>query len=804
MKFAESIATTEGNAVFEGTVKASVQNESIAHIIHSLTEIYSNPLLAVAREYVSNAYDATVERMGANDSFGTVLDIPIEVFLPSILNPNFIVRDYGTGMDRHTLSNVFLQYGASTKRDTNSQIGGFGLGAKSALAAVSNFTVVSVKNGKKNTGIVQKGLDGVGEISFLPEMETDEPSGTTVTINLSNDDAASLSHMFKSHSLPLLLGFPHNSIKVNGRMHKESVFNDSLYTKLGDFGYVANQIWNGKELFGSDYNLQDNRSNDWTGNQKVLTVLVGPIAYRVRATDLPARFHLPLANYCMRPASKDLILTLPIGSVDMTPAREMLIYSERTCSAILNAAEQMENEISARIQTELGNCTTADEAIDFSTKAHNGWLGEKEELIWQGMPDAPVPVRDWSYFSLPTDEPWNRYVGDGRGTWMSNQDVHKLSPGRYNGFLSKKIKIVLVTGLKESEKGARVEIVVKRTNRYAPNFTKARLGLEQEHMSYPHPNGPKETKAVVLYTSGDASNFNAWLPFMADVVVPVEEFIEVSRKYHKEQTKSNQQTTKSNLPISIVYIDTNSRAVLQGRTTTMEELSKGLYARDKVIYMKADPANPDTAESKIAASFRGAKTEDDGGVSRAEIGAYMMLIERKHRAQGGIVTFFRLNAKANLDEFLKVMPHAVSFGALLKEEAESLAKDASPLRSFYQKYDSEYSWLEQDIREPWKEDNVDVQPMLDNIVNLEARSFFKKLRADIKKEGPSQIGFEPEVAYVWSPLFDKEFAKLRGEVETLHSKFGLPLAKHLPVGGITPEMVEDVIGYINVLHPVQG
>lgn len=61
----------------------------------------------------------------------------------------FIVKDYGVGLGDKRLEGYF-QLGFSSKRNSINQLGGFGLGAKSALSLRNDyFTTISVHNGRK-------------------------------------------------------------------------------------------------------------------------------------------------------------------------------------------------------------------------------------------------------------------------------------------------------------------------------------------------------------------------------------------------------------------------------------------------------------------------------------------------------------------------------------------------------------------------------------------------------------------------------------------------------------------------------
>jgi DNA topoisomerase VI subunit B len=89
-------------------------------------KMYSDPIGSVVREITSNALDSHVVAGKA--------DIPIRIELPTILCSEYRVIDYGLGMSPETVNEVFRNYGASTKRGSNDQIGGFGLNVTWALS----------------------------------------------------------------------------------------------------------------------------------------------------------------------------------------------------------------------------------------------------------------------------------------------------------------------------------------------------------------------------------------------------------------------------------------------------------------------------------------------------------------------------------------------------------------------------------------------------------------------------------------------------------------------------------------------
>mgnify|MGYP003135361403 CR=1 FL=1 len=77
-----------------------IKQEGISHIFNVLrNQLYSDKVLAVIREYSTNAVDAHIE-VGKDD-------LPIEVSLPTVLKAEFKVRDYGRGLTDEQIAEIY-------------------------------------------------------------------------------------------------------------------------------------------------------------------------------------------------------------------------------------------------------------------------------------------------------------------------------------------------------------------------------------------------------------------------------------------------------------------------------------------------------------------------------------------------------------------------------------------------------------------------------------------------------------------------------------------------------------------------
>ena len=90
-----------------------------------ISGIYSDKTYAIARELIANAWDAHV--LAGNEN------TPFDLHLPTVFDPTFSIRDYGTSMDHNTVMTLYRTLFRSTKDDPNSPdsnkfVGKFGLG----------------------------------------------------------------------------------------------------------------------------------------------------------------------------------------------------------------------------------------------------------------------------------------------------------------------------------------------------------------------------------------------------------------------------------------------------------------------------------------------------------------------------------------------------------------------------------------------------------------------------------------------------------------------------------------------------
>lgn len=345
MKLDTLEATVTSTMATSNAVPMSIDPESLQYIISSLTDIYEDGVLACIREYSANARDS-------HEVAGQTR--PIEVFLPSAFNPNFRVKDYGTGMTYSELYRYCNKYGASTKRKDNKTIGAFGLGFKCALTLVPQFSIISVKDGMKHFGTITRGPDNIGVLDVISSVRTDEPNGFEVTI------PAGKASEFTARSDEFFMTWKPGTVLVNGKEPKS--FHSGSFEKVGELGYIAN-------------------SRATRNGNSTFTVVMGGIGYKL-AMSWDLRKEL-FGNKERTFGYMPIVLNVPLGEADLIPNREALKLSDKTKTAVKKYLAELLAEFSKQVSAKITEAPTRMDALraveDFSfafDRFETKWKGE--------------------------------------------------------------------------------------------------------------------------------------------------------------------------------------------------------------------------------------------------------------------------------------------------------------------------------------------------------------------------------------------------------------------------------------------
>lgn len=348
------IVEVTSNGMPLNVIPLGVKTSGIRHLRDIVSNrIYSDKVLAPIREYSTNAADAHAAK--------GISDRPILITLPNTLAPSFGVRDYGHGMSEFQIADTFANYGESTKRNTNNQVGMFGIGSKSAFAyGVVSFMVISYQSGIKYTYMVSSigGPEDDGGIFPIGKEQTTEEDGLEIQIPVKSDDIGQFvtkaAQFFQHWSvMPIFQG---NSIDIT----------------------VIK-----KQFAGNDWYMSAN-SND----SSQCHVLMGNITYRVEEAGLGLTYENDdyyLVKSLIR--ESNLIISFPIGSVDFSASRETLEYTPRTKEAVLAKLNGISGELAQLIKSKVDAIPTtfakycyASKMLEFDSPFYKIWKFLKDKV----------------------------------------------------------------------------------------------------------------------------------------------------------------------------------------------------------------------------------------------------------------------------------------------------------------------------------------------------------------------------------------------------------------------------------------
>ena len=366
--------------------KFKITDQSQAIIMDSLINLYSDPIGSIVREITSNCIDANRERdlkvdgkipkeEGDSQLFWsskqTVCIEYVEKNTILGIDECIMFHDHGCGLSEERVANVFTTFGASTKRDNNYEIGGFGLGAKSPLAYTETFYVSSRHNGTETYFMLYRNNDNVPHMDQVYQTSTEEKNGSTVIVPIQD-------HYDKN--------------KFRDAISEQLCFFDNIVFKnviesLGSVTqYYAKDSSRRVVIETEDYVL--------TNNGKSVDLLVGKVVYPLNWDQLESEEGKYNASMCIK---------FDIGVLDLVPSRESIRYTPKTIAAIdgklkavraafvKDVGEQYAEEVNylAFIKS-IGNIS---QSSRWSSLTSNDPLAIKASMVNVKMTDIPfVPI----------------------------------------------------------------------------------------------------------------------------------------------------------------------------------------------------------------------------------------------------------------------------------------------------------------------------------------------------------------------------------------------------------------------------
>lgn len=303
-----------GNHVFK--IK---QSQRAFEILSS--NIYSDKILAVVREYGCNALDAHKSVGRADKAFN--------VHLPNQYEPFFKIRDFGPGLSDENVTVLFTTYFESTKDSSNDFTGCLGLGSKSAFSYVDQFGIISYFEGKRTFYSAYLNADNVPQITMVSVEPTDEETGLEISLAVKPNDFSA----FKEKAGQIFKRFP-----VAPNFTGNSILLDTVeYT-----------------LIGKNYRVIKNN-----GYRTIKGCVVqGCVQYPI---DIEA-FNIPLTELQKKVMKHSIELDFPIGKLNITASRERLNYDKVTQQNIIDRVDEVVLEITKDVSKKIAKVSSMYEA----------------------------------------------------------------------------------------------------------------------------------------------------------------------------------------------------------------------------------------------------------------------------------------------------------------------------------------------------------------------------------------------------------------------------------------------------------
>lgn len=296
--------------------------------------IYSDKIRAIVRELMTNAYDAHL-------AVGTI-DKPFNVYLPTLINPTFGVRDFGPAISHEDMMARFTCVFDSTKDSSNDFVGALGLGRLSPFAYTDTFSVTTYIDKVARAYSVYMNEQNIPTLTLLGENETDEVNGFEVQVPVSNGDMTAFWNAYKF----TLLGFDVAPAVVN---------TDGVEV------YETAMTGNGWKI---------------VKNLDGIYAKQGCVVYPIDTSKVKAGEIVRDSN--------GIIVDYPIGQLEFNASREALGYREATINNLNAGLKTAEGEIIKDIGEQFSRCKNIVEAAKLSDNLKLFSAEFLQKVEWKG------------------------------------------------------------------------------------------------------------------------------------------------------------------------------------------------------------------------------------------------------------------------------------------------------------------------------------------------------------------------------------------------------------------------------------
>ena len=322
---------------FKETKAKIVANAAMLKILRS--GIYSDKILATMRETVMNAIDSHIQA-GKPDE-------PIEVTLPSILDPVFKVKDKGVGLDDYGVREILFSYGDpvgdNIKNTSNEFYGCYHIGAKSPWSYVDSFEVIAIKDGVRRIYNAYIDEQDENSIAQIGEENTDEPNGVEIIVSVKQEDINTFVEKAKN-----LFKF----LKIKPIVSGNSNYTHAKFSSLleGEGWAIPNE---------SQYNKY--------------YIVIGGVGYNLNPSIFTDKY--AYGSIEKKVLQRGLVLFCNIGEVDIAVSREEISYTKKTKDFVEKKMAEVKENIRQSILSKFDACNSVFEVkklfYDLKTQSEN-------------------------------------------------------------------------------------------------------------------------------------------------------------------------------------------------------------------------------------------------------------------------------------------------------------------------------------------------------------------------------------------------------------------------------------------------
>lgn len=319
------------------TVNCTIDPEDMRYISSLLRNNYSNTILATIRETYANAVDANKDNNLSPES--------IEIKCPTSFDPTYSVRDFGSGLSRDQIFNLYSKFGKSTKRGSDSSIGGFGIGRFAPLSYKDSFTVTSYYNGTKTIYSIYISEDNDTKIDQIFEEATIEKNGISISVAVTVADV----------------------VKFNYEI--ANFFGN--FEVLPNFLNIQTQIIKAEIVtYGKDWQLRktpNGYSNYMVGEHGII---MGGIFYPINPELVDISNN---SSYAWTKYLNKLVFIADIGSVSLHHSRESLEYNKTTKNYLKSRYKDFCEEFTQSIKNKFAQFDCLRDAMSYYTEIKNSF-----------------------------------------------------------------------------------------------------------------------------------------------------------------------------------------------------------------------------------------------------------------------------------------------------------------------------------------------------------------------------------------------------------------------------------------------